>query len=150
MAGRCLYGEAVFTTGMTGYPESLDCPIPMQVAPDFTYPLIGNYGVPTSEHWESEKIHAMGVVVSQNCIDWSHHQGAMALDEWLRAQKIPLILGVDTRALTKLLRTSGTMAAAIAKKTISSLRFPKMAHRHWVAEVSSPEMKCYGQGKKKT
>lgn len=143
------YGEAVFTTGMTGYPESLTDPSYAGQILTFTYPLIGNYGVPEPQFWESGKIHASGVVVSENCVNWSHHQGTKGFAEWLRDQKIPLIIGVDTRSLTKYLRSAGTMAAAIAKKNANSLRFPKMSNRHWVGEVSPTQSRSYGQGLKK-
>lgn len=143
------YGEAVFTTGMTGYPESLTDPSYAGQILTFTYPLIGNYGVPQSDRWESEKIHAAGVVVSDTCLHWSHHEGIMGLEEWLKSQNIPLILGVDTRALTKYLRASGTMNAGIAKKTINSLRFPKSTPLHWVEKVSPSQIRTYGAGKKK-
>src|ERR1700733_2520699 len=104
----CL-GEVVFTTGMTGYPESLTDPSYAGQILLFTYPLIGNYGVPSQEHWESEKIHAAGVIVGEACANWSHHSGLHSLAEWLHHQKVPLITDVDTRAVTKRLRSAGTL-----------------------------------------
>ena len=79
-------GEVVFTTGMTGYPESLTDPSYAGQILCFTYPLIGNYGVPPIEKWESSKIHARGVVVSETCQGWSHHEGTLSFVEWLKAQ----------------------------------------------------------------
>lgn len=143
------YGEAVFNTGMTGYPESLTDPSYAGQLLTFTYPLIGNYGVPENKHWESNKIHAAGAIINENCVNWSHHQGIQSFAEWLRDQNIPLILGIDTRALTKYLRSAGTMTAAIAKKNTNSLRFPKLASRHWVSEVSLAHPKSYGNAGKK-
>lgn len=143
------YGEAVFTTGMTGYPESLTDPSYAGQLLTFTYPLIGNYGVPEKKYWESQKIHAAGVIVSECCTKWSHHQGTTSLAEWLKSSKTPMILGIDTRAVTKYLRNAGTMSAAIAKKNACSLRFPKMAQRHWVKEVSTQEIRHYENGPKK-
>lgn len=108
------HGEAVFNTGMTGYVESLTDPSYAGQILVFTYPLIGNYGVPDPETWESLKIHAAGVVVSQACEEWSHTLGRDSLAGWLRVQGVPLITGVDTRTLTRHLRSSGTMPGAIS------------------------------------
>lgn len=143
------YGEVVFSTGMTGYPESLTDPSYAGQMLTFTYPLIGNYGVPDKEHWESRKIHARGVIVSEACVEWSHYQSLQSLAEWLRDQNVPLITGVDTRALTKYLRSLGTMPGAIAKQGVNSLRYPKLGQRHWVGDVSVSEPETYGNGPKK-
>ena len=142
------YGEVVFTTGMTGYPESLTDPSYAGQILAFTYPLIGNYGIPAKEHWESAKIHAKGVVVSEACRDWSHHKGIQSLLEWLKAQNVPLITGVDTRALTKMLRASGTMMGVITGETKISAKFDDPNEEHLVAGVSHPEKISYRNGKK--
>lgn len=146
------FGEVVFTTGMTGYPESLTDPSYAGQILTFTYPLIGNYGVPDPKYWESTKIYAAGVVVGNVCQNWSHHRGLHSLVEWLHLQKIPLITGVDTRALTKMLRHSGTMPGAITKASPKKIVFPDIAvnaANHWVSEVSSTTSKIYGKGKKR-
>jgi carbamoyl-phosphate synthase small subunit len=108
-----LIGETVFNTGMTGYVETLTDPSYAGQILVFTYPLIGNYGVPSSETWESSKVHLRGVVISELAIKWSHEGSLKSLYEWLNEQNVPLITGVDTRALTKYLRTRGTMAGVI-------------------------------------
>ena len=107
------YGEVVFNTGMTGYIESLTDPSYAGQILAFTYPLIGNYGIPEPLEWESTKIHAAGVIVSSACINQSHYSSTQSLLKWLEKEKIPLSSGVDTRALTKLLRTKGVMLGAI-------------------------------------
>ncbi len=143
-------GEVVFTTGMTGYPESLTDPSYAGQILCFTYPLIGNYGVPPIEKWESSKIHARGVVVSETCQGWSHHEGTLSFVEWLKAQKVPLLMGVDTRALTKALRTTGTMRGAINSESSNDLSFLDFDPEDLVALVSPKEAKTYNSesGKK--
>lgn len=110
---KVYYGEVVFNTGMTGYPESLTDPSYAGQILTFSYPLPGNYGVPAKEKWESDKIQVNGVVVSDPCIHESHYQSIKSLLTWLEEQEIPIIRGVDTRSLTKLLRCHGTMRGAI-------------------------------------
>jgi carbamoyl-phosphate synthase small subunit len=108
-----IVGEVVFNTGMTGYVETLTDPSYSGQILTFTYPLIGNYGVPDPETWESDRMHLRGVVVSELTTDWSHETGERSLLEWLREQKVPVIAGIDTRALTKKLREHGVMAGTI-------------------------------------
>src|SRR6476659_10039991 len=90
----CL-GEVVFNTGMVGYVESLTDPSYSGQILVFTYPLIGNYGVISSTHWESKKIHAKGVVVCEMAEHYSHHLSEKSLPHWLKEQNIPYIVGVD-------------------------------------------------------
>ena len=114
-------GEVVFTTGMVGYPESLTDPSYRGQILVFTYPLIGNYGVPSEElneygfskNFESENIHVRGVVVAQASEEYSHHAAVASFPEWLKKHGIPGITGVDTRALTKKLREHGVMLGRI-------------------------------------
>lgn len=134
---------------MTGYPESLTDPSYAGQILTFTYPLIGNYGIPDATYWESQKIHAAGVVVSNSCDNWSHHSGLHSLAEWLEKQNVPLITGVDTRSLTKLLRSSGSMPGAIVKKAPSAIDFPDHSLKHWVGIVSPSEPSSHFSGKKK-
>jgi carbamoyl-phosphate synthase small subunit len=109
------FGEVVFNTGMTGYVESLTDPSYSGQILVFSYPLIGNYGVNLSAR-ESGKIQASGVIVSEAAKNWSHQESDRSLAQWLASQNIPLMTGVDTRALTKHLRTRGTMAGTIGAK----------------------------------
>lgn len=109
-------GEIVFTTGMSGYVETLTDPSYKDQIIVFTYPLIGNYGVPDPEFWESEKIHARGVVIgSLSPID-SHWQSQLSFEEWLKEQGIFLLEGVDTRSLTLALRKQGSCLGSIGEK----------------------------------
>lgn len=134
-------GEVVFNTGMTGYVESLTDPSYANQILVFTYPLIGNYGVLDRSVWESDRIHAAGVVVSEACVGWSHAGSSTSLMEWLKEQQVPIITGVDTRSLTKHLRAHGTMIGQIAQKP-TNLSGAKVATPHIsVAEpiVSNPK-----------
>lgn len=99
------YGEVVFNTGMTGYVESLTDPSYSGQILVFTYPLIGNYGIQDKKIWESTKIHAVGVVVSEVF--------GTEFADWLKDQGVALITGVDTRALTKHIRSHGTMLGQV-------------------------------------
>lgn len=141
-------GEVVFTTGMCGYYESLTDPSYAGQILVFTFPLIGNYGVAGPEMWESKKIHAAGVVVNEVCEQWSHHKGLKSLREWLAEQGVPLMSGVDTRALTKVLRSEGSLLGAIsADKGEKTFEDPNA--RHLVAEVSVEAPVAVGEGKKR-
>ncbi len=111
-------GEVVFTTGMTGYVESLTDPSYAGQILVFTYPLIGNYGALSPLAWESPKIQAAGVVMSELCKDWSHPRAEHSLLEWLTRERVPLLTAVDTRALTKHLRNHGVMQGAIASRAL--------------------------------
>ena len=106
-------GEVVFNTGMVGYPESLTDPSYFGQILVLTYPLVGNYGVPKKEFWESAKIQVKALIV-QNYIDNpSHFESERTLSEWLKAEGIPAIYGVDTRQLTRKLREHGVMLGKI-------------------------------------
>lgn len=140
-------GEVVFTTGMTGYVETLTDPSYQGQIIVFTYPLIGNYGVPPKQYWESTKIHASGVVLSELCLAPSHHQAVQTLQEWLHKQNVPVIIGIDTRRLTKLLRTTGTRRGVLTPN--SRYDFSTYTEISPVPAVSIARKKTYGHGKKK-
>ena len=108
--------EVIFNSGMTGYVESLTDPSYSNQILVFTYPLIGNYGV-HENGWESEKIHAKGVVVSSLINDWSHPLSSYSFLRWLKKQNVPVIQNVDTRALTQHIRTKGVENGYIVSDT---------------------------------
>lgn len=112
-------GEVVFNTGMTGYVESLTDPSYSGQILVFTYPLIGNYGVQLKSS-ESNKIQASGVVVSEVAPTSSHLKSDLSFLEWLKSQQIPILTNVDTRAVTKHLRTRGTMMGAISSRFVKA------------------------------
>jgi len=119
-SARPVAGEVVFSTGIAGYPESLTDPSYRGQILALTYPLIGNYGVPERtatagllDHFESDRIQAAGLVISSLSRHPSHWSAVSSLDEWLKAEDIPAIEGVDTRALTQRLRSHGVMGGRI-------------------------------------
>jgi carbamoyl-phosphate synthase small subunit len=102
------HGEVVFSTSMTGYQEMLTDPSYAGQILVPTYPLIGNYGINESD-FESRQIQVRGFVVREYCPRPSHWQSTRTLDEFLLVNGIPGISGIDTRALTRRLRSSGVM-----------------------------------------
>ena len=109
-------GEIVFSTSMVGYPEALTDPSYKGQILTLTYPLIGNYGVPPLDielgvplYFESEGIKVTGLIIHELCKEPYHWASTRTLDEWLRSENIPGIYGIDTRKLTKKLRTEGVM-----------------------------------------
>lgn len=138
-------GEVVFTTGMTGYEASLTDPSYAGQILVFTFPLIGNYGVPSKSYFESEKIFAKGVVVSNICQNWSHNIGVQSFLEWLNEQNIPLIMEVDTRALTKVIREKGTLKGYILEREVIQEELDLKTETFFGKEVSIKEPMIYGQ-----
>ena len=136
-------GEVVFSTGMTGYVESLSDPSFAGQILVCTYPLIGNYGVPDPWLFESSKIQAAGLIVSEYSHTYSHHQAQRSLSEWLKASGVPALTGVDTRAITKKLRDRGSMLGQIAP-TLGEFVDPN--RENLVAQVSIKDKKVYGSG----
>ena len=141
-------GEVVFNTGMTGYVESFTDPSYAGQIVVLTYPLVGNYGVPSKETWESEKMQIAGLVVSEYSEQYSHHDAKESLAEWLKASGVPAITGVDTRALTKKLREHGVMLGVLTEKG-HPMSFFDPNENNLVAKVSIKEKKIYGNGPKK-
>jgi len=152
---RPVSGEVVFNTGMIGYPESLTDPSYYGQILVFTYPLIGNYGVPGNlrkdnllKYFESEKIQVRGIVVADYSKEYSHWNAKKSLDAWLKEEHIPGIFGVDTRKLTKKLREKGSMLGKIIyhSKQID-LENPNQNHLAKEASINKPVM--YKKGKRK-
>jgi len=136
------HGEVVFSTSMTGYQEMLTDPSYAGQILVPTYPLIGNYGINESD-FESKQIQVRGFAVREYCSQPSHWQSTRTLHEFLLAYGIPGISGIDTRALTRRLRSSGVMmgiitsemAAEEASKELKSL--PKYDFIDFVHQVST-------------
>ncbi len=115
-ADRAVAGEVVFNTGMSGYVESLTDPSYRGQILVLTYPLAGNYGVPAPRAagsidgpYESSRVQVQGLVVQHHVATPSHHASARSLGDWLVAESVPAITGIDTRTLTRRLREHGTM-----------------------------------------
>jgi carbamoyl-phosphate synthase small subunit len=109
------YGEVVFSTSMTGYQEMLTDPSYAGQILVPTYPLIGNYGINESDS-ESRQIQVRGLAVREYCPRPSHWQSTRTLPEFLLAYGIPGINGIDTRALTRRLRSSGVMMGIVSSE----------------------------------
>ena len=107
------YGEVVFSTSMTGYQEMLTDPSFAGQIVMPTYPLIGNYGI-NARDVESRRVQVSGFVVRRHDTRPSHSLSDMTIDEYLASQGIAGIAGVDTRAITRRLRSRGVMMGAIA------------------------------------
>lgn len=115
-APKKVSGEIVFSTSMVGYPESLTDPSYKGQILTFTYPLVGNYGVPPYDkengvlkYFESEDIKVTGFIVHELCKNPFHWASNRTLDQWLKDEGVPGIYGIDTRKLTKKLRVKGVL-----------------------------------------
>jgi carbamoyl-phosphate synthase small subunit len=145
-------GEVVFNTAMTGYPESLTDPSYKGQILVETYPIIGNYGVPSEEaengmpkYFESDHIHISALAVADYTDKYSHWNAVKSLGEWMNENKIPGISGVDTRALTKHLREKGTMLGKIVYNN-RDVPFYDPYTDNLVDLVSCKEKQVYGNG----
>ena len=119
-ADREVIGELVFTTGMTGYIETLTDPSYYGQIVTQTFPLIGNYGIILSDK-ESKKCWLTAYVVREKCDAPSNFRCEMTLEAFLKEQNIPAVYGVDTRELTRIVREAGVMNAAITFKPLTDL-----------------------------
>jgi len=143
---QSISGELAFSTGMTGYPESLTDPSYRGQLLVLSYPLIGNYGVPPQDFWESSRIHVAGLIVAQYVDTPSHWQSKQTLREWLVGQKIPALIIEDTRALVQKIRTNGAM---LGKITVGAdIEFSDPNKQNLVSIVSCQSVQTYGKGKK--
>lgn len=137
------WGEVVFSTSMTGYQEMLTDPSFAGQILVFTYPLVGNYGI-HSEDIESRQIQISGLVVHEHCQMPSHWRSTETLSQYLEENVIPSISGVDTRALTRRLRSTGVKMGAITAtestdEVLQRLRnLPRYDDVDFVRGVSTP------------
>lgn len=152
-------GEIVFQTGMVGYPESITDPSYRGQLLVMTFPLVGNYGVPSRDvmdemlkdlprYFESNQIHITGLVVASYCgEDFSHHLAHSSLGTFLREHHVPAMYGVDTRALTRRIREDGSMLGRMlhSKPLVSnylsngvdrSINFEGPNERPWISETN--------------
>lgn len=149
-------GEVVFQTGMVGYPESMtDRSYRAQILV-LTYPMIGNYGVPSSEevdefgllkHFEwTEGISISALVVGEICESPSHFRQVQTLSQWMAKENIPGISGIDTRELTKKIRENGSLLGKIVYSlpiNTENLNISDPNERNLVAECSIKEPKTF-------
>ncbi|MGC1309471.1 MAG: glutamine-hydrolyzing carbamoyl-phosphate synthase small subunit [Phormidesmis sp.] len=139
-------GEVVFNTGMTGYQEVITDPSYSGQMIAFTYPELGNTGV-NAEDEESTRPHASGVIAKNVCDRPSNWRSTQSLGDYLKQHKIPGIYGIDTRALTRKLRSVGAMNGVISSEVLDPeelLRqlqtLPSMEGLNLVKEVTTREI----------
>jgi carbamoyl-phosphate synthase small subunit len=146
------YGEVVFSTSMTGYQEMLTDPSYAGQILVPTYPLIGNYGINESD-FESRQIQVRGFVVKEYCPRPSHWQSTRTLQEFLKAYEIFGISGIDTRALTRHLRSSGVMMGILSSEMTAGEasaalgNLPRYDSTDFVRQVSTEESYEWDSGK---
>ena len=136
------YGEVVFNTSMTGYQEMLTDPSYAGQILVPTYPMIGNYGINESD-FESKQIQMRGFAVREYCSRPSHWRSTVTLHKFLQDNGIPGISGIDTRALTRHIRSLGTMMGIItsemtAEEALKELKnLPRYDSTDFVHQVST-------------
>jgi carbamoyl-phosphate synthase small subunit len=156
---KAVRGEVVFNTAMAGYVEALTDPSYCGQILVLTYPLVGNYGAPLPRKpgsldgpYESGRIQVQGLVVQNYVEAHSHHAGIRSLHQWLSAEGVPALTGVDTRSLTRRLREHGTMQGCLYPSSMSEDEARKLAGevdmREEVFRIVAPrEPVRHGDGK---
>jgi len=146
-------GEVVFNTAMTGYPESFTDPSYKGQILTLTYPIVGNYGVPSnqkeddiSKYFESYALHISGLVISDYTETYSHWNASKSLGDWLKEFNIPGIYGIDTRELTKILREEGTMLGKIIIDD-NDIEWYDPSKDNLVKQVSIKDKLQFGKGR---
>ena len=136
-------GEVVFNTSMTGYQEITTDPSYYEQIITMTYPLIGNYGTNALDV-ESKKVYAAGFIVKENCEYPSNWRNEQSLSDYLKANNVVGLAGIDTRKLVKHIRTQGAMRGIISSTElkIQSLaktlgEYPGLVGRDIVKDVTS-------------
>lgn len=148
------YGEVVFDTSMTGYQEMLTDPSFAGQILVPTYPLVGNYGICETD-FESRQIQVRGLAVREYCSQPSHWQNISTLHEFLVSNGIPGISGIDTRALTRHIRSTGVMMGMItsemtAAEALQELRgVPKYDSIDFVNQVTTDKPYKWQSGRSK-
>lgn len=153
-------GEVVFNTGMVGYTEAMTDPSYAGQLLCFTYPLIGNYGVPdyTKDEWgiirnfESSCIKVKGIITQSVSEEPSHFESKRSVASWLDQEQVPGIQGVDTRELTSHLRSRGVMMGAIAETTGQAKllleKTPDYSTLNFYDSVSTKSIQKFGKNKR--
>jgi carbamoyl-phosphate synthase small subunit len=154
-AEKSVAGEVVFYTAMTGYPESLTDPSYTGQILVSTYPMIGNYGVPSDKtengiyrHYESDKVQITGLIISDYSFEYSHWNAIKSLSDWLEEWNVPGLFDIDTRALTKILREKGSMLGKIEFEE-EPIEFYDPNKVNLVAMASIQKREVYGNGQHK-
>lgn len=147
-------GEVVFNTAMMGYPESLTDPSYAGQILTFTFPLVGNYGVPPftleanklPSFMESDKIYVAAMICADYSEEYSHWNAVESLSDWLKREHVPGITSVDTRELTKVLREHGVMMGKILFDDDEEVPEADYEGVNFVDKVSCKEIIRYNEG----
>ena len=143
-------GEVVFNTGMTGYQETFTDPSYAGQIITMTYPLIGNYGL-FHEIEQADRPYAAGFIVSELCEEPSNWQNEGKLSTFIMTHHIPCLYGVDTRAITRAIRSQGVMKGVIVPETMeeSAIKelFDTPLETQLVRRVTTREIKHMGDGR---
>ena len=136
-------GEVVFNTGMTGYQEILTDPSYCRQIVVLTYPLVGNYGI-SPQFMQSRQAFVNGLVIGELCETPSNWQSEESLGAFLIREKIPCLCDVDTRAVTRHIRSAGAMKGILvtedaSMKEAARLLAPPLTP-DVVAEVTTPNV----------
>lgn len=152
-------GQMVFTTGMVGYSEALTDPSYFGQILVFTYPLIGNYGIPAlpkglelpiPRGFESDRVNAAAVIVTIDSAEVFHWNSFQSLDTWLKGQGIPGIVGLDTRHLVHLVRQTPNLLGRIAPDGVDTKgEFFDPSEHEVVRSVTTKTRRRLGKGKKR-
>ncbi|KAJ0397019.1 hypothetical protein P43SY_003963 [Pythium insidiosum] len=154
-ASTPMSGEVVFNTGMVGYPEALSDPSYRGQILVLTYPLIGNYGVPSFDvkdefglpkYFESSNVQISGLIVSEYSFQHSHWNAVKSLGEWLQEHNVPALFGIDTRMITKRIRSLGAVLGKIEFDNQAPIEIVDPNQQNLVAMVSPKEVKVYNAG----
>ncbi len=134
--------EVVFTTAMTGYVETLTDPSYYGQMVVQTFPLIGNYGVNPSD-FESSKISMSAYIVHEYCPAPSNFRNQFSLDSFLKENNIPGICNIDTRALTKKIRSKGVMTGCLCTSLLSADELAALSN--WKINDAVQNVSCHAQ-----
>lgn len=147
---RNAVGEVVFTTGMSGYQETLTDPSFCGQIVVMTYPLIGNYGCNAMFN-QNKKSFFQGFVIGELCDTPSNWRSEETLEQFLEAQDVPALVGVDTRAITRKIRDNGVMQGVIVPAEMPQEEVEAMlntpAVHNQVEQVTTKEVYTLGDGK---
>ncbi|RLN86983.1 hypothetical protein BBJ28_00018286, partial [Nothophytophthora sp. Chile5] len=153
-ANKSMSGEVVFNTGMVGYPEALSDPSYRGQILVLTYPLIGNYGVPDMDvldefglpkFFESSEVQISGLIVSEYSFRHSHWNAVTSLGDWLKQHNVPALFGIDTRMITKRIRSLGAVLGKVEfEGQPAEIVDPNQLNL--VAQVTAKKVTVYNQG----
>jgi carbamoyl-phosphate synthase small subunit len=132
-------GEVVFNTALTGYQEILTDPSYCQQIVTLTYPHIGSYGI-NEEDVEASKVHAAGLIIKDLPVRRSNFRASLSLDDYLKREGTVAIAGIDTRRLTRVLRTTGAQNGCISTFDAGYVPTPADIAAAVVRAQSAPNM----------